>query len=312
MKKFILLGFLLITALLQAQDNIHRKVFLDSSYSVCLEKDHAYYRIIKSKKNSENNYIVTDYYKTGTIKTTGFYCDNEAKVKNGEFNYYYENGKKRLQNFFKNSKILEPYTEWYENGNKSEVGTYILGNKEWHDKLIINFWNNNNIQTVTNGVGIFEMQSKTENIQGKIIDGIRQGVWIGSESKHKITFEEKYKKGKLVSGKSVDSLNIERTYNKIFEHGEPKKGKDHFTDYIGKNIQELRLSGKLTDKLVLGLNVNNQGKLIIVKTIKSVNYSIDETLIEIVNNYNEIWIPAKYRGVNIDHKFAFPIQLDFK
>ena len=119
-------------------------------------------------------------------------------------------------------------------------------------------------------------------------------------------------KNQLFSGKSIDSLNIERTYNKVFEHAEPKKGHDHFIDYVRKNIQQLTLSGKLTDKLVLGLNVNNQGKLIVEKTLKSVNYSIDETLIEIVNNYNEIWIPAKCRGVSIDHKFAFPIQLDFK
>lgn len=312
MKHFILLLFSIFSFTIFAQDKNDRKVFLDSSYEVSNEKNHAYYRIIKTIKDSNNNYFVQDYYKNGGLKTTGFFSDQQTQVKNGEFNYYYENGKKRLQNAFKKNVILDNYTEWYENGNKKIEGTYIKSDKPYKDILIVNFWDENNNQTVINSFGTYKLNYQTEKIEGSIIDGKRQGIWIGSESKYKITFEEKYKKGKFISGKSIDSLNIERSYNKVFEHAEPKKGHDHFIDYVRKNIQSLTLSGKLADKFILGLNVNTEGKLNIVKTIKSINYSVDEALLEIVNNYNEIWIPAKYRGVNISHKFAFPINLDFK
>src|SRR5690606_39301105 len=68
----------------------------------------------------------------------------------------------------------------------------------------------------------------SSDLSGKIKNGFPDGIWKGKFSKSKFTFIEKYENGKLISGVSKDSLNIEYPYTIVDQRPSPKKGMSSF------------------------------------------------------------------------------------
>ena len=64
-----------------------------------------YSRVIE--KLDINKYKVKDYYETGSMQMEGFYSSVDPDVKNGEFKYWYRNGKKQMDVTYENSKEVQ-------------------------------------------------------------------------------------------------------------------------------------------------------------------------------------------------------------
>lgn len=63
------------------------------------------------------------YFEDGTLQSEGQY--DEAETMNGQWKYYYQNGKLKETVHFKNSVEDGAFEEFYENGNKKAEGTYV-------------------------------------------------------------------------------------------------------------------------------------------------------------------------------------------
>lgn len=226
MKRNILLFLLLIISVnLSAQINmVSKKIFLDSLNQECAPEKHAYTRVITNYSQKSVRYVVTDYYKNGRKKMTGSTLDRDVLKKEGEFIYYFKNGSKEsVVNYsddHKNGKEIN----WYENQNKKSEKQNLWDPKTKKSQLLIlNYWDLDKTQTVTDGNGEYEETIGFVTQKGEIKNGLKQGIWQGNDSSKNISFTDNYDKGVLISGVSIDANNIKTSYSSLNEKQTGKK-----------------------------------------------------------------------------------------
>jgi len=226
MKRNIFIFLLLILSVnLSAQISMmSKKIFLDSLNRECTPDNYSYTRVITNYSQKSIRYVVTDFYKNGRKKMTGATLDRDILKKDGEFICYYKNGaKESVINYTDDHKNGKEIT-WYENQSKKCEKQNLWDSKtKKQQTLILNCWDENKNQTVTDGNGEFEETDKSITQKGSIKDGLKQGSWEGSDSLRKITFVDNYDKGILISGVSTDENNIQLTYSSLNEKQNGKK-----------------------------------------------------------------------------------------
>nr|WP_315144538.1 energy transducer TonB [uncultured Flavobacterium sp.] len=164
------------------------------------------------------------------------------------------------------------------------------------------------MQKVTNGEGEYVEEGWNDQTStGTIKNFLKEGIWRGHLIGKKVSFTEQYNKSKLVVGHSLDSLNNKFTYNVVNERAHPKKGMNDFYNYLKKNdIIPKKINGKVTGKIIINIDINENGKLENVSAYTGDQYGITENAIQLISQY-ENWIPGKHRGVNVKTHLTLPI-----
>lgn len=227
MKKsvFILLHLILSVNLFAQINVVSKKIFIDSLNCEATPENYSYTRVITNYSQKSIRYVVTDFYKNGRKKMTGSTLDRDVLKKDGEFIYYYKNGaKEAVVNYSEDHKSGKEIN-WYENQSKKSEKQNIWNPKtKTTQTLILNYWDENKKQTVIEGNGDYEETDKFITQKGSVKDGLRQGIWQGTDSLRKITFTENYDKGILISGISVDENNVKTAYTSLSPKQIAKKG----------------------------------------------------------------------------------------
>jgi Gram-negative bacterial TonB protein C-terminal len=294
-----------------AQETADKKIYLDSLLYESSEISHMYYRIIKNyyAEKKQNFYRVNDYYKSGKVAMTGTSKSNEYLLKEGQFVYYFENGNKKSSTYYKDGTEEGVHYEWYKNGNPKLEGEYVSTEKPRKTKLkIFEYWNPENIHLASAGNGDYEEITKDETNKGKIKDGFKDSIWTGSNKKIKYSYTESYTNAELVSGVSIDSNKVERTYKIVEIFPEPKGGIDGFYSYIGKNFKVPEVE-KLRGKIVTKFEIDIDGNIRNPKVIRSIGYGTDAEALRVLHAYKEKWIPGEIRGITITSTYTFPISI---
>lgn len=76
----------------------------------------------KAYENEIGYWDVVDYYKDGNIQMKGTYLDTTFQIKQGNFDWFHENGRKKTTASYWNNRLVGDYYEYYENG---QLDTYI-------------------------------------------------------------------------------------------------------------------------------------------------------------------------------------------
>ena len=150
----------------------------------------------------------TDFYSDSTKAVEGNYTNGK---KEGDFKLYFPNGQIEQFGKYSNDKKNGVWEYYYANGKKHQV----LDFKE-SEILIISFWDENGKQLTDSGTGewfTFESQDKFTKISGSVVNGRKNGTWKKSvSSKNFVTNSEKYKDGKLISGKMFALIGSTEAY----------------------------------------------------------------------------------------------------
>lgn len=79
-----------------------------------------YSRVIEKLRTDK--YKVKDYYETGSLQMEGFFSSVDPDIKNGEFKYWYRNGKKQMDLTYEDNKEIQvcQYNEQGEITNEWE------------------------------------------------------------------------------------------------------------------------------------------------------------------------------------------------
>ncbi|WP_347050252.1 hypothetical protein [Flavobacterium olei] len=200
-RNIVLFLLLMISVNLSAQISmVSKKIFLDSLNRECKPENQLYTRVITNYSQKSVRYVVTDFYKNGRKKMTGSTLDRDILKKDGEFIYYYKNGTKESVVDYTDDHKSGKEINWYENQSKKSEKQNIWNPKtKTVQTLILNFWNEDKEQTVLDGNGEYEATENSITEKGILKNGLKQGVWQGTDSINKITFTENYDKGVLLS-----------------------------------------------------------------------------------------------------------------
>jgi antitoxin component YwqK of YwqJK toxin-antitoxin module len=311
MKSILHLALLFLIPLLSfSQTPVSKIVYYDSLWKESTEDNYSYYRLIKDYYADKDTYKILNYYKSGALEMAGTSSNKDYLIKEGQFVYYYENGnKKTVSNYIKSRPSGKQY-KWYENGQtKSEI-EYPENKKEASfDSKLNKFWNTENVQTVIDGNGDYEDLNEGFFESGKIKNGLHDGIWKGYSKKPKYTYVESYENGKLISGTSIDSSNIEHTYKTVYQVPVPKKGMKNFYSYIGKAMRiPNAVRNTVYGKIYLTFVIEKDGSIVEIKIIKGIGYGLDEEAVRVLNNYKE-WIPGITRGIPVRVLYSLPITI---
>ncbi|MEC5165726.1 antitoxin component YwqK of YwqJK toxin-antitoxin module [Flavobacterium sp. PL11] len=308
--KLYTIALFLITSITFCQvfKPVSRKIFLDSSWQLTTEENHKYYRIIKDYNTIKDIYIVNDFYKSGVLQMTGTTTDRNSLKNIGQFVYYYESGIKRLVNSYNQGSIEGKEYSWYENGNKRQEGEYAQQVKKNTIYKIIQYWDQNNNQTVINGNGTYKLEEDHNKLFGKIKNGLRDSIWTGINKNYK--YFETYKKGELLHGTTIDSTNNSFNYTSIYTTPMPTKGMSHFTNYLNSKIKvtENAKLHKISGTIIIQFFIEKNGVISNIKILKSLGFGINEEAIKVLASYPN-WIPAKTRGVPYGTTIQIPITI---
>lgn len=313
MKKLSCLILLLLSALNYAQTEItlgenDKLIYLDSTWIETSKENHEYYRIVKDYYSDKDLYKIYDFYKSGVLQKEGTSITKEETSEEGEFIFYYENGRKKsVTNYIKSRPNGKCY-EWYENGNKKLEGEYIEDQKTFVAELkVVQFWNSKYIQTVIDGSGDYEEVDEKFFASGKIKDGFKDGFWQGYDKKLGYTFSENYENKKIISGVSIDSNKVTHNYKVVELRPEPKKGMIDFYKHVSKNFIVPDIKG-LSGKIIVGFTVDKNGEIMNPKILKSIGYGTDEEAIKIVTTYKN-FVPGEIRGIKTKCTYTLPITI---
>lgn len=306
----LLLLFLFFPVYLFSQGENDYVIYLDSRYTKSNDKDYHFIKVIKDYYIIKEEYTVELYYKSGKLKQIGVSQDKDYSKYNGYLSSFYENGTLQNKVLYKDGKPISTYKSWYENGKKRDEGRYIVDNSNPTNDPILRisqYWDENDIQKVINGQGVYLEQSESLSLSGTLKNGLKDGTWIGKDNDYRITFTENYENGVFISGISKVENEFEHSYSQIFTNPSPKKGMKHFYKFVGNKFN-LNFKADETVKIVLTFIVDKNGKIENIKILKGVHPIADQEAIRVLNLYSD-WLPGKYRGIEASVSYTLPIVL---
>jgi len=257
-----------------------KTIYFDSTWQEVKNGANAkYYRHIWKDKDSLKNkiYIVEDFYSDNKIQMRGSFLDKNAKVKNGKFLFYYENGNvKAVERYLSNFKdgLFEHY---YENGKIESEVLFI------HNRI--------------------EGEQKAWHLNGekKLLAHYKKGVIVGTFQSFypdgKLARKDFYIDGQFISGNCYSKNGSDTTYfpyviMPIF------KGGMSFGEYVQRNMKYPR-GGSIygvNGRAVVRFMVDIDGSVCDAVISSSDNPVINEEALRVVINSPK-WKPGKTDGV---------------
>lgn len=235
---------------------------LDSLYVETNSDNYFIKKVIYDYEKDKNEYKVIEFDNKENKILEGTYFDKQTTRKIGTFTEYYSNGNKKVVSNYVEFYLEGKYEEWHENGSKRLEGEYIIEGKRNDPELKINnYWDENNIQKVKNGEGIYEQKNKYAETKGPIKNGFKEGKWEGIYyNSH--SYVENYKNGKFISGINTDlKTNETFEYVDLFEKPNPIDGIEHFYKYVGNNFKHTKEAKRngIGGRIVLNFVIEKDG-----------------------------------------------------
>lgn len=164
MKTMISIAILFLLSVCSFGQNTYDTVYYDSEWKITGKNEYSYYRI--TKKQVDGKFICLDYWKTGETQMKGVYSSLNPDVKDGEFIYYYKNGKIKENTSFSNNRPITLTNLYNEDGTPDVTYTNnleMLDNIKEMNKAITKF-----ISTVGEKIK-YPDNSIRADIQGQVI-----------------------------------------------------------------------------------------------------------------------------------------------
>lgn len=300
--------FLIFPTYLSAQSEIDKTTYLDSTFKKTDKENHVYYRIVKDYYREQENYQIEEYYKSGHLKMSGVSVDNINFKYFGLVTRYFENNTVASKTLYKDGQPNGPYFSWYPDGTKEVEGEFISDKFSEHKEVVLKinqFWDESGIQKVKDNNGIYNEVYPKFFATGAIKNGLKNGTWSGTDKQFKISFSENYADGKFISGISTDENARKYTYTEIHQRPSPKKGVQHFYNFVGKKF---KIRDEANGRIILSFIVDKNGEIGEIEILKGINSKLDNEAIRVVNSYND-WQPGKMRGVNVRVLYSLPITI---
>lgn len=333
---------LLLNNILLAQGKKDKKIYLDSLKRETKETGHHFYRIIKDYRLDQKEYQVSTYYKSGKLeeeKTIAYKEDHQGS--SGTITQFYENGNQKhlfipyntndsiqsrtidyFEDGIKSSELVATHKgkkatlyEYYPNGKQKMIKAldYEYPNTLLFSKTL-EFWDKDGNKTITNGNGKYIYDDQDKSITGEIKDGKKVNIWIEFDKKTERTNTIHYnEQGYFLKGETVFKSGEKRSFSEYEAKPIPKKGYQHFSEYMSKNFNPTleAFKNKVSGKIILEFVVEKDGSITEIKLIKGLGFGLDEEAIRLLDSYED-WYPCLIQGEAVRARSTFPLTINLK
>lgn len=227
------------------------------------------------------------------------------------------NGMVRRQQLLTDSLVTDVY--WDPNGQiraHRDFPVNKMGVKE--EPLLLNAWGPDGAQYVKSGEGYWRGVGETPNgkwlfEEGTVVNGIKDGKWIGKLADSTRYYEEVYDLGQFKTGVSwVNGTQME--YTKPLINPEFKGGMKEFYKFLASNIRYPPNAAKngVAGRVMLSFVVCEDGSMCDYKVENRVGYGIDEEALRVVKLMSGKWEPGVMRGQKVRVKYNLPVNFQLE
>lgn len=268
-----------------------------------------------------------DYYYSDSSKAVeGYYAKGK---KEGFFKLYFPNGQVEQSGLYVNNHKQGIWEYFYENGYRKQNLNFLND-----EVLIVDFWDEEGRKMVDSGNGSwfgFESATKDVKIAGAVVNGHKEGKWkktITYLSRNMILNIEKYKEGKMVSGRlfsmlrgsesykdsmycyvegelgflNAEKFQISRCYpsnNGSAQNAKYPGGMDRFysdlMDKLKQNSAYFKAEVDFVREIIcIKTTIDTNGVMTNFKPISSIG--IEDDVVDVLKQMRK-WIPAKNNGI---------------
>lgn len=331
MKKILILIYLLFT-LIGANAQKKQNVYYLKNSGLEVVKDSAdFVRVIQEPDSSETNFSYLEYHMNGKRKTLGKVSAFEPKiVMEGVIVRFNQEGKRIEITPYGNGIPKGMSYHYFDNGKmykQIEYGDFTppqeqrgipktdyispLSNPNPNAKLVF-MADSLGVVYVKDGNGhVKDVKATAKNViteEGEYKDGVKHGVWKGSEMLRNYSYVESYEMGKLIAGESTQRSQKYQYSLSLFSPAQFIGGMDRFNQHVGSNLRypSDAVAVKATGKVLVEFTVAEDGRVTEVIAKISAHRALDAEAIRIVRS-SPRWIPAAERGIPISVKYYIPI-----
>jgi antitoxin component YwqK of YwqJK toxin-antitoxin module len=223
MKALLTVLFICSFSLSLAQNNIF--YFKKSGRQVYQRDSADYTRVFLPPADGSPLFTVNEFYINGTPKLSGKASNFDPMKLEGTCTTFYENGNKKEVLNYDKGILMGEQSYYYTNGKIRTVLEYLAEKVPTPANMIMgrsylvkSCLDSTGTALIANGNGYYKglgLPSGSVYEEGTIKEGRREGTWKGSIKR--MTFEEKYENGTLLSGTLTDRNGETHNYTKYRE-----------------------------------------------------------------------------------------------
>jgi len=214
-------------------------------------------------------------------------------VKNGQFNYYYDNGKKMSEVTYLENQPEGAYFEWYANGKEKSLSTIQNGIMNGDYKT----WNEQ---------GIPQLDIRYKN-------GELDGTFISYYDNGKPVRKDLYSNGELKKKKCFTREGKDTVWFAYLQMPEFPGGPEKLNEFIEKElIYPKEAKEDLREGLVsVEFAIGREGNIAKVKVLKADKEYFNVEAIRLVSSFPK-WFPGKKDGQLVEVTLSLPIRFRIK
>lgn len=312
MKKVFFTAILFFCLFSFGQVTKHKIIYLDS---LGIETDSANFitkRVIEDFNSDKQIYNVKEYNSKNILLLSKQVNNKQYLVLNGEYIEFHANGNKKKKLNYENYKMVGDITTWYDNGNLEMEGNYKIIDNE-SQLFITNFWNENAVQKVSNGQGVYveterETKKDTLKVIGSIVNGRKNGIWKNYKEGFPI-IEDVYENGKLISGKTTHSENEFYTYTQISSYAEPVEGINGFRRKVAVTMRLPEVEVSILVRTTVRFCIDELGSIKDIKFVSCPNPILNNSIMSFLQKEGK-WKPSFFRGKAESTYYTLPIAVN--
>lgn len=292
--------------------DVERKFYDDNGRAVH-ESESAYFELRK-EAFTDGDTLRSFYTKFGQRRSVE--AVNKHGIRHGAIVMYHENGAVKAMGNFHSGMPSGDITSWYPDGTIQSIEFFLPADERGKlgNSGLVDYYDSLGNQIVKNGKGycecFFDIVSNPKYMEkGKIVEGLRDSVWVGYWLDGRKYFEETYSGGELTSGTSFDKSGNKYSYNLIGEIAQPEGDMKAFYEHVGKTLyypKEAR-KRKVEGKVFVEFVIDTAGSVTEVRAIRGLGHGCDEAAVHAIKT-SPPWKPGRQRGQPVKQRMVLPLS----
>lgn len=288
--KYLLICFLLLSLQpARAQDST---TYYFNQYWRDTSADQA--RYFRKMFAAEGHFGVRDYYINGTLQMTGAYLDEAAKIRDGAFCYYDENGYRESEGRYQAGLREGVWTNYYEGGSVRSLALY-------KSDKIIGLWQN-------------WYENGAIRARGHYRKGKARGTWRWYYEHGIVASREIYRKGRLKRVVFYDSSGKRMPGVPQMELLPRFPGGDSaMYQYLQATIQypQRAVEKGWEGTVKVRFLISRKGAVERVKVLQGVYPLLDEEARRVISAMPQ-WQPGRSHNLPVDLYFMLPVRFELQ
>jgi TonB family protein len=289
-------------------------VYLDKHYHRARNSGEARYYLLELKDARLPHGIIRYYYLDGGLAAEITY---KKGVQEGETTYFYPNGNIRGTGSYRQDQQVGQWQWWYANGKLKLVQQYPEEVKPYQPDpapryQTESFRDSTGTLVFSDGTGAYVSYHDNGRLEekGQFVDGYRHGPWTGYHEDGQLYYEEEWKAGELVAGKSYSEDGTQSyTYRQAAEMPAHRGGLPGLARYLSRTLRYPATARKarIQGEVVIGFTVDEQGAVVDAKVLKSLGGGCDEEALRVMRGM-EKWEPGRVKGRPVMVAYILPLR----